>query len=184
MQTDKALIDKAKMGDHAAFQKLVERYEQQVRAMVIGMLGQTPETDEVAQDVFIRFYKALKQFKGESKLGTYLGKIAINLSLNELKRRKKHKSRWVSIFQKKEQVLQLKDRTDNFEKLATKNVIDSAIQQLEPEFRVVVMLRLVQGYSVKETAEMLELPMGTIASRLARAQKKLQQILNPIFKND
>ncbi|NIR47450.1 sigma-70 family RNA polymerase sigma factor, partial [candidate division KSB1 bacterium] len=87
--TDRELIDNVRAGDSQAFEQLVKRYESQVAATVIGMLGSCQEADDVGQEVFIRFYKAIHQFREEARLGTYLTRIAINLSLNELKRRKR-----------------------------------------------------------------------------------------------
>lgn len=180
MHSDQELIGQSKLGDQLAFQQLVERHQQRVRKTVIGMLGQQAAADDVAQEVFIRFYNALNDFKGEAKLETYLTRIAINLSLNELKRRQKHQKRFL-FFQRDDQNLQIEDRNANPGNFDTKEMIQKALQKLEPEFRSVVVLRLIEGYSVKEAAEILELPQGTIASRLARGQKKLQTVLKKIM---
>lgn len=177
MRTDTELIALASSGDENAFRFLVERYQQQVRATVVGMLGEVPEADDVSQSVFIRFYKSLEKFRGESGLGTYLTRIAINLSLNELKRRQRRFQRFFSL-QKEDRVMEIADRSESPERMETRDLISQALQRLEPDFRAIVVLRLVEGYSVKETAKMLELPMGTVASRLARAQRKLKEILN------
>ncbi len=177
MRTDTELIALASNGDENAFRFLVERYQQQVRATVVGMLGEVPEADDVSQSVFIRFYKSLEKFRGESGLGTYLTRIAINLSLNELKRRQRRFQRFFSI-QKEDRVMEIPDHSESPERMETRDLISQALQRLEPDFRAIVVLRLVEGYSVKETAKMLELPMGTVASRLARAQRKLKEILN------
>jgi len=176
-QNDTALIAKVKAGNDLAFRALVERYELQIRSTVIGMLGQVPEAEEVAQDVFIRFYRSIDNYKAEAKLSTYLTRIAINLSINELKRRQKKNKRWISIFQRQEQVIQLKDNSVDPSRFENSQWIEKALQQLTPDFRAVVVLRLIEEYSVKETAELLNLPKGTIASRLARAQVKLREIL-------
>ena len=174
------LIEKSKSGDSVAFRQLVERHQLRVRKTVIGMLGECPEAEDVAQEVFIRFYKSLKDYRGESKLETYLTRIAINLSLNELKRRQKRNARFL-FFQREESPIQIEDLSANPSQYETKELIQKALQLLEPDFRSVVVLRLIEGYSVKETSEILKLPQGTIASRLARAQKKLYKILSKIM---
>ena len=89
MVSDDQLLEEARKGDNAAFQQIVERYESLVAGTVVGMLGNTQEAEDVAQEVFIRFYKSMQQFRGDSALGTYLTRIAINLSLNALKKQKR-----------------------------------------------------------------------------------------------
>lgn len=91
LQHDEELIKESRNGNMLAFKVLVERYESKVAGVVKSMLGDTPEASDVGQEVFIRFYESLEKFKGESLLGTYLIRIAINLSLNELKRIKRRK---------------------------------------------------------------------------------------------
>jgi len=176
MHCETDLIRLAKQGDEKAFKNLVINHERQVRATVIGMLGNSPEADDVAQSVFIRFFKSMDSFKGEAKLSTYLTRIAINLSLNELKR-KQRKGKWMSFLQKDEYTLEIEDQSANPSRQDDKELVQKALQILEPEFRSVVVLRMIEGYSTKETAEILQIPMGTVGSRLLRAQKKLKEIL-------
>lgn len=170
-------IQRAKRGDQTAFRHLVERHQKQVRATVHGMLGDTAEADDVAQEVFIRLYRALPDFREEAKLSTYLSRIAINLSLNELKRRKR-KGRWLTFTRHDGPEAGVSDQSVDPERQEMRDALQKALQRLEPEFRAVVILRLVEGYTVKETAEILQLPPGTVASRLARAQQKLRTILD------
>ena len=87
--SDEQLVKTAREGDKGAFRELVKRLESRVAATVYGMLGRCPEAEDVGQEVFIRFYKALNSFRGESSVASYITRIAINLSLNELKRRKR-----------------------------------------------------------------------------------------------
>lgn len=177
--TDKELVAAAKDGDMHAFEALVKRLEPRVAATVISMLGRTPEADDVGQETFIRFFKALSQFRGDSRVASYVTRIAMNLSLNELKRRK----RWFGLFS-----------VDDSNSLATieasktsessyddKQLVQLSLQQLTPEYRAVVVLRIMEGYSTDETARMLKIPVGTVTSRLARAQAKLKDIVNVLI---
>ena len=168
---DFELVQKALKGDRFAFGVLVRQYQGQVAKTVMGMLGQTREAEDVGQEVFIRFYRSMKQYKGDSALGTYLTRIAINLSLNEIKKQNTKKT---SSLDKVEYQLQTEETV---KKRDTREVIEKALQKLEPEFRSVIVLRMIEGYSTKETAEMLELPLGTVLSRLSRAQIKLKELL-------
>lgn len=174
--TDEALIEQARNGEQAAFKALVLRHEQQVRATVLGMMGAVTEAEDVAQEVFIRFYRALSKFRGEAQLSTYLSRIAINLSLTALKKRQKRQLR-VAAIDGKWQDLPLEDKASHPDRQDNRQLVQRALEMLDPDFRAVVVLRLMQGYSTKETAEMLNIPMGTVGSRLSRAQVQLKEIL-------
>jgi RNA polymerase sigma-70 factor (ECF subfamily) len=177
--TDEKLVSAARQGDQEAFKELIKRHESRVAATVIGMLGQCPEVEDVGQETFIRFYKNLSKFRGESSLVTYLTRIAINLSLNELKRRKR---RALLFYQKSpEEIYELPDTKANAQKSEDKEIVQRAIGNLESKFRAVVVLRLIDGYSTQETAQILHVPVGTVLSRLSRAQKKLKELLIPYY---
>ena len=182
VKSDEELVEAARKGNQAAFKDLVERYEGRVATTVTAMLGKNAEAEDVGQETFIRFYKALDSFRGDSSVSTYLNRIAINLSLNALKRRK----RFFARFQQTDEE-RLADRYttqptyDNTEKA---HFIQQAILQLKPAFRAVIVLRLVEGYSTKETADLLNLPIGTVLSRLSRAQLKMRDLLRPYFSDE
>lgn len=180
--TDQELIQQSRNGDQKAFEQLVKRYESQVAATVIGMLGKTEAADDVGQEVFVRFYNALNQFRGESGLGTYLTRMAINLSLNELKRRKRRQ--W--FFKEPDEGANelAVDPQETLAKNEKQRLVQNAIRQLKPPFRSVIVLRLIDGYSTEETAEMLHIPVGTVLSRLSRAQKKLKKLLTPLVEEN
>jgi RNA polymerase sigma-70 factor (ECF subfamily) len=150
-----------------------------VAATVIGIIGPTPEAEDVGQETFIRFYQSLKKFRGDSSIGTYLTRIAINLSLNELKRRKRQRGFFSP--KVKDQIENVPDSRAEKEQREIKDIVQQGIQKLEPNFRVVIVLRLINGYSTQETADILNLPKGTVLSRLARAQMKLRKILTPLY---
>ena len=171
---DSALITAVKNGDKYAFKGLVEKYEPQLAATIIGILGACPEAEEVGQETFIRFYKSIAGFRGDASAGTFLTRIAINLSLNELKRRKKKQERFNCGIDL-ENISYAGQDTEG--RINVKRIHD-AIFFLKPKLREVVVLRLVQGYTTEETAEILKLSLGTVLSRLFRAQKQLRVILN------
>ncbi len=172
------LVQQAQAGNKQAFNQIVLQYEQQIVATVRGMLGDTAEVADVAQQVFINFYKSLTKFRGDANVGTYLTRIAINLSLNEIKRHKR-KGNWFSLFKtgKTSDLPPIPDTSQKANKLDNKDLVEKSLQYLEEDLRSVVVLRLMHGYSTKETAEMLQIPLGTVLSRLARGRKKLKDIL-------
>ncbi|HPR58455.1 MAG TPA: sigma-70 family RNA polymerase sigma factor [Bacteroidales bacterium] len=177
---DLALIEMAKDNDDAAFAELVYRYENTVSKTVIGMLGNGDDAKDTAQQVFIRFFRALKDFRGEAALGTYLTRIAINLSLNELKRRKRLSGLFFRPSESYPDPV-IRD-SDNYEnELEAEELVHKALQSIESKYRSVVVLRMLQGYSTRETADLLGLPVGTVLSRLSRAQEKLKELLKPLL---
>ena len=174
------LLRRARDGDHDAFRTLVERYEPVVAVTVTSMLGPGHEAEDVGQETFIRFYKALSDFREEASLKTYLTRIAINLSLNALKRRKRFMARFSSAPSEPGLPDNELDPAERLEHLETRDRVRRAIDRLAPNHRAVVTLRLIEGYSTRETAEMLGVPMGTVLSRLSRALESLRRHLQPI----
>ncbi len=180
--SDTDLITATLSGSSKAFGVLVARYERAVAAAVCGMLGRGDDADEVGQQVFIRFFDALAQFRGESSVKTYLTRIAINLSLNELERRKRRHERTRPL----EDFTETLSDTDTSPETSIQahldnNIVEQALMRLSEEMREVVVLRLMNGYSTEETAEMLAIPVGTVLSRLSLARKKLRTLLSPYF---
>ena len=173
---DDLLVKAAVKGDKAAFGEIVSRYRRMVARTVKGMLGDSVYSEDIGQEVFIKLYHSLSDFRGEAKLSTYIQKIAVNLTLNEIKRRK----RFTSTFLHKEndEIYEIDIADDNnAERNEIKEIVSKALMELDPKFRIIVTMRMLQGYSTKETAEILNLPLGTILSRLSRAQEKLRYIL-------
>lgn len=182
---EQRLVARARNGDRTAFREIVERYEGLVAATVIGMLGPGSEADDVGQKTFIRFYEALDQYRGEGGVAPYLTRIAINLSLNEIDRRKRRRRRFTSRDAVDARTLEPAiDGTRELERFDDEEHVRKAIQQLDPIHRSVVVLRLMNGYSTKETAELLDVPIGTVLSRLYRAQKNLRDLLAPYLEDD
>jgi len=167
--TDSECIKKVRLGNTGAYRVIVERYKSLVAATVYGMLGKTPDAEDVGQEVFIRFYKALGEFRGDSTIGTYLTRIALNLSVNQLKIRKKKR-----LFIGDVTVDQCSGDDDPIRNPVYRE-LEKAIVNLAPRYRIVVLLRLVQGYSTAETAVILGIPEGTVSSRLMRAQEELRK---------
>ncbi len=173
-KNDAELIAEVRGGRADAFRGLVERYERQVAATVIGMLGVGAEAQDVGQEVFVRFYRSLDRFRGDSAVGTYLTRIAMNLCYNEIRRRGTRRDRAGG---GAATLAGLVDTADSTGSGPERREIRQAIQRLDPKFRSVVVLRLVKGHTTKETAKVLGIPLGTVLSRLSRAQKMLAEEL-------
>lgn len=177
---DESVLVKASLGgDKRAFQEIVERYRRMVAKTVKGMLGDSVYAEDIGQEVFIKLYQSLSEFRGDSKLSTYIQRIAINLTLNEIKRRKRFFSMFSQSGNNEMHEFDIPD-SDHQEKRDASEIVNKALQALEPRFRSVVAMRMLQGYSTKETAEILNLPLGTVLSRLSRAQEQLKDILSKL----
>ena len=166
---DQDLVEFSKAGNMAAFKEFVKRHEGKVAGVIYSILGQGAEAEDVGQEVFVKFYESLGKFKGESAPATYLIRIAINQSLNEVKKRKRKNTIFTSIDHGKN--VKMMDEED------INNVVQFELNKLDPDFQSVVTLRLIEGYSTQETADILDVPLGTVLSRLSRAQKKLREVL-------
>jgi len=173
---DDELLGRARKGDQRAFRILVERYEGTVAATVIGMLGRGPEAEDVGQEVFVRLFRSLDKFRGDSGLGTYLTRIAINQSIKALNRRRSWSQRFVPWSTTNEHDGASEGDADRIER---SQLVTRALDRLKPDHRAVAVLRLMEGYSTKETSAILSVPEGTVMSRLSRAVRSLQEILRP-----
>lgn len=180
--SDADLVRDAVDGDAMAFRRIVERYESRVAATVIGMLGRSPEVDDVGQETFIRLHRALPSFRGDAALGTYITRIAINQSLKAIRKRQSWRARFFSRdgddYDAVEPIVEDDPIADN----ERSRIVHEALQHLNPDHRAVVVLRMLEEYSTRETAEMLGIAEGTVMSRLSRAMARLERILGPIIR--
>jgi RNA polymerase sigma-70 factor, ECF subfamily len=175
--TDLDLVELSRNGDQSAFREIVKRHKAKIAATIYGMIGKCDEADDIGQEVFIRFFNTINNFRGDSALSTYLIRIAMNLSLNEINKKKIRK--FLSFDSLLENHLDITDDsgTENFSE--SKEIINAALLKLNSKYRSVIVLRLIDGYSTEETAKILTIPIGTVLSRLARAQSKLKEYLQP-----
>jgi RNA polymerase sigma-70 factor, ECF subfamily len=175
--TEERLIELLQQGHHKALTEVVRRHGTLVAKVVKGMLGDVPEAEDVGQETFIRFWNNIESYRHEAKISTFLVKIAMNLSLNELKRRKNRFSRFGGMKENVEEVMKLQNPPHD-EVYGNNQLVEHALASLDTAHRSVVVMRLLQGYSSKETADILNVPLGTVLSRLSRAQDKLRIIID------
>jgi RNA polymerase sigma-70 factor (ECF subfamily) len=178
-KSENELVKASLDGDKQAFGEIVTRYQNMVARTVKGMLGDSVFSEDIGQEVFIKLFYSLSEFRGEAKLSTYIQKIAINLTLNEIKRRK----RFFSMFSQKGNnemfEYEVADH-ETQEKKEASELVSKALMRMDPKFRIIVAMRMLQGYSTRETAEILDLPLGTVLSRLSRAQEQMKNILGKL----
>lgn len=176
MHTEEELVRRARQGDRHAFGLLVSKHEAAIGRTVTAMLGPGNEVDDVVQDTFIRCYESLHRFRSNAAFGTYLHRIAINRSRDVLRRRQRWRARFVSHDELTLPAEELTSEEEMIRKDRAK-LVHAAIAQLSPDHRSVITLRLLQGFSTEETANMLGIRYGTVLSRLSRATRRLKDLL-------
>ncbi len=174
---DEVLIDAAMGGDDQAFRMVVERFMDEVSRTVTGVLGPVPEIDDVVQEVFIKLHRSLPSFRGDASLKTYVVRMAINKSLDALRKRKR--SRWMQPWSSEETWDPPSDLSSDAEITGQERnlVLRAAVNRLPESQRAVVVLRLIEDLSTEETAKVLDIPYGTVLSRLKRGLEKLKKDL-------
>jgi len=169
-------LDRLRAGDAPAFEELVMTYQHRVFGVALRMLGNPAEAEEVAQEAFVRAHRALGEFRGDAKLSTWLYAIASRLCLNRLAAGERRMAR-----QGEDALLRLSDagpRPDAaLERRELETALGRAIAELPEDRRIVVVLRDVEGLSYEEIAQVLELTLGTVRSRLHRARAELKEKL-------
>jgi RNA polymerase sigma-70 factor (ECF subfamily) len=170
-----------------AFAALVEKYQQKMLNTAYRMIGNYEEACEVVQDAFFSAYKALKKFRGESRFSTWLYSIVINLAKNRLKQVKiRFHREGLSIDDPVENVdRQLRGDPpahgpsiiEQMEKKEVQTQVQECIHHLDDEYREVLVLRDIQGFSYEEIRDILKIPDGTVKSRLFRARDALKDCL-------
>lgn len=179
-KADETELIKAVLGnDELAFGEIVNRYRKMVARTIKGMLGDTIYAEDIGQEVFVKLYHSLGEFRGESKLATYIQRIAVNLTLNEIKRRKRFFSLFIQKGNDEMYEIDIPDGSCEGRREAGE-IVNKALKNLDPKYRIVVTMRMLQGYSTRETAEILELPVGTVLSRLSRAQEQMKKIIEKL----
>lgn len=181
---EKQLIEQCRKGDVSAFEHLISLYDKKVYNIALRMLGNKDDASELAQEVFIRIFKSIKKFRGESLLSTWVYRITTNMCLDELRRRKKASFVYIDegvSFNDSELELQLPTDApgpqETVERIELKTAIEKALHILSEEQRMVIVLRDIQGFSYKEIARILRIPSGTVKSRVSRARTALKKVL-------
>ena len=177
------LVEQLQRGDESAFRKLVDDYEAMVYNTVVGIVQNEEDADDVTQEVFIQVYQSISSFKGESKLSTWLYRIAVTKALDHEKR-KKRKKRFAfleSLFgNAKEEIIHPADFhhpgivLENKEKAGE---LFSALKQLPDNQRTAFTLHKLEGLSYLEIAAVMELTLSAVESLMGRAKTNLRKIL-------
>ncbi|MBI9018725.1 MAG: sigma-70 family RNA polymerase sigma factor [Phycisphaerae bacterium] len=185
---DDMLLARCRKGNMVAFGQLIEKYQDRLYNAILRMVGNHDDALELTQDAFFRAIQGLKKFRGNSSFYTWLFRIAMNLAINHCSRRSKVKFASIdqtdgSMDTQADKLLAVMGHVDN-NRPETKVMLRenygralAALQQLEGHGRAVVILRDIEGLSYSEIAKILEIPAGTVKSKLARSRSQLRKLL-------
>ena len=180
-KNDDVLITLFQSGEEEVFRILVERYTQRVRNLVYSIFNEASLVDDIAQEVFIRAYEALPRFRFESSFYTWLYRITVNKSRDELRKRRTRKFFSLhSMLDASSDELQSKIRVFP-EDGSAKEIVSKGLQQLPEKFRIPIILKDIDGLSYEEMAEIMQCEVGTVKSRLSRGRAMLRKILAPLL---
>ena len=188
-QLDEDLVLRVQQGDKAAFDLLVIKYQHKIIQLVNRYVKDPSEAQDVAQESFIKAYRALGDFRGDSAFYTWLYRIAINTAKNYLVSRARRSSKYQVDIQDAEAIenapqLQGMDTPERL--LLNQEIIDTiktAIEHLPEEMRTAIILREFEGMSYEEIAVAMDCPVGTVRSRLFRAREAIDIKLNPLLEH-
>ena len=189
---DAVLVDRVKQGDTRAFEMLVVKYQRRIERLIGRMVRDVDLVPDIAQETFIRAYRAMPQFRGESAFYTWLYRIAVNTAkkaLGELKRDLLvTESSRISRDEDGDETSRVENELTDGETpealLASKQIaraVNSAIEDLSEDLRQAVTLREIEGLSYEEIAEAMGCPIGTVRSRIFRAREAIAERLAPLL---
>jgi len=185
--SDLMLVERVQQGESAAFDLLVLRYQHKVLKLIMRYVHDAVEAEDVAQEAFIRAYRAMPSFRGDSAFYTWLYRIAINTAKNALVANRRRPVDYSLDLQDTEDYAtqaRLKDPETPEGLLLTEeiqNTVNSAIENLPEDLRTAIVLRELEGLSYEEIAKAMACPVGTVRSRIFRAREAIDRKLRPIF---
>lgn len=184
---DQQLVERVQAGDQSAFNILVLKYQHRVLKLVGRFVNDTAEAEDVAQEAFLKAYRALPSFRGDSAFYTWLYRIAINTAKNALVSNRRRPVDFDLDLQDPEQYerhARLKEVDTPEGVLLTeeiRQVVERAMEQLPEDLRTAIVLRELEGLSYEEIAEAMDCPVGTVRSRIFRAREAIDKKLKPLL---
>lgn len=186
-ELDQALVERAQKGDKRAFELLVIKYQRKLGRLLSRMVRDAAEVEDITQETFIKAYRALPGFRGESAFYTWLYRIGVNTAKNYLVGRKRQASYsdvQAEDAENYEEGDMLRDVATPDAELQTKQIaqaVNSAVDALPDELRVAITLREIEGMSYEEIAQMMDCPIGTVRSRIFRAREAIAERIRPML---
>lgn len=189
--TDQLLVERVQRGDKKAFELLVSKYQRKLLRLVMRLVHDHAEAEDVVQEAFIKAYRALANFRGDSAFYTWLYRIGINTAKNHLvtqgRRAPTSTDADIDAAETFADADGLRDINTPESLLATKQIastVNSAMSSLPEELRNAISLREIEGLSYEEIAELMLCPIGTVRSRIFRAREAIAEKLRPLIGTD
>lgn len=185
--SDLDLVQRVQQGDRRAFDQLVLRYQHKVLKLVLRYMRNHAEAEDIAQEAFLKAYRAIHSFRGDSAFYTWIYRIAINTAKNALvaaKRRPLDYDLDLQDPEQNERAGRLRDEASPESLLLTDEIrqtVDAAIAALPEDLRRAVVLREYEGLSYEEISAVMDCPVGTVRSRIFRAREAIDRQLRPVF---
>ncbi len=189
-RSDRALVDRCRDRDGAAFNEVVDRYKTKIYNYLLRMMGNASDAEDLTQEVFVRLYTSLDSFRSQASLNTWLFRIAGNLCIDHFRRAKKHRAIAYSLDEPLErdhpegggQTHEVADTTYEPHRVAehaeTAQQIQRALGELPEKLRAVLILHDIEGMPYEEISQVVGCPLGTVKSRLFNARLQLRQRLS------
>lgn len=185
LSSDEILVAKCQDGDKQAFELLIKKYQRRIFHLIYRITQDPAVVESIAQEVFLKAYRSISSFRGSSQFYTWLYRIAVNTSLSYIKKESAEESREKSLdYELNTSSLQSESmKTEDPEELFMRkeffrHLLDS-LRRLPEELRTAVVLREFSGMNYEEISETLEIPLGTVRSRIFRARARLREMLEP-----
>ena len=178
------LIQKSQRGDMDAFEQLLLRYEKMGYTIAYKYMGNAEDASDLAQEALIKAYQSIGTFRGESSFGTWIGRITANKCLDELRKRKKLQT--TSLDEELEleegsvqkEIVSERDTPEQHTiRQETVHYVQQRLQQMKVVYRMVLVLRALEGHSYEDIADMLNCSLGTVKSRISRARNYLKELV-------
>ena len=184
--SDEQLMSLFQGGDENAYIELVNRYKDKLINFIFNYLGDLESSEDVVQDTMIKLYQKKHYYKEIAKFSTWLYTIAKNLANTELRKRKQRKTTLLSQFSKDDKTYELPSNDPEpgreIQTDIVNKIIRDAVDQLSEKFKIVIVLRDIQGLSYEDISEIINVPIGTVKSRINRARLQLQVELKHLKK--
>ena len=188
--TDEELIFRFQGGEIEAYNEIVARYKDRLTNYIYRYVGNYDECDDIVQDTFVKVYVSKHLYKEIAKFSTWIYTIAINLAKTKVIKQQKYKTFSISdMYDDENKDFDIPDEAYGGPEVDTNSkflsaLIQKALDQINENYRELVILRDVEDFSYEEIVDMTGLPMGTVKSRINRGREKLQELLKDIYKEE